>query len=207
MAFFSNFFTTMGNSFKAFFGDSNKDRILKTGKRAEAKILSVSESKVGYVTVNEQPYVVLELEIFPEEGGPSFKTELQTVIPRLLVPVFQVGNVIYVKIDPEDSKKVVLDTTRAQNDLPVVGNKDEQIGEGGPKGLAEVLGIEKTDKNKNGIHVYLVNLKITGEGIETYTFKKEIPLPEYAFKFFIVGKKFTCKVDPIDKTKVDMDVK
>jgi hypothetical protein len=207
MGFFSEFFNVLKTTFKAFFGDPDTKRILETGKRAEAKILSLNESGAGYVTVNEQPYVKLELEIFPEEGGASYKTTLATIISRLAVPQFQPDNVIYVKIDPKDPKKVVFDTTRASNDLPVVGNKENVIKEGGPKGFAEVLGIEKTDKIKDGTPVYMVKFEITGEKIDTYKFEKEIPLPDYAFKFFIVGKKFKCRVDPDDKTKVDMEVR
>lgn len=61
------------------------------------------------VAVNDQPYLNLQVRV---EGG--FRTEydgsFDTVIPRSVLPQFQPGAVIPVKVDAEDPQKVVIDS-------------------------------------------------------------------------------------------------
>lgn len=205
MASITEFFKTLFAPFKLFFGDPDRDRILRDGRSAVATIVNLGESGIGTMTVNDQPYVKMELEIY-EEGKPKYNTTLSTVIPRLAVPQFQPGATIKVKIDPLDPMKVVFDTSPTAIDKPAVGNTDQTPIKDGKHGMAEVMGIAKTDKTKNGNPVYKLTLKITGEKIETYTFDKEVPLPDFAIAKFTVGKTYSAVIDSEDKTKVVMDI-
>lgn len=200
MGYFSNLFASLGTTFKAFFGDSEQKRVLETGKSAVAKVIKLSESGAGYMTVNDQPLVVVELEVYPE-GEEPFKASIRTIISRLETSLFQPGNMFYVKYDPQDKTKVFFDNTDDPKPKNVVGNVTEDFTPG-KSGVAEILGIEKTDRKKDGNQLYKFILEISGDEIEKYSFSKEIPLPEYSLSYFQVGKKYNCVVDKNDKTKV-----
>jgi hypothetical protein len=209
MDFLKKIFDFILMPFKLMFGDPDKARILRDGKTTMAKIINIGESDMGYVTVNDQPYAKLTLEIYPE-GEDPYTTTLGTILPRLSVSQFQPGTMVNVKVDPLNKLKVVFDTTpttAANENMPVVGNTEQKPIVNGKQGMAEVLAIKKSDKEKNGNPVYILTLEITGEGIEKYSFDKEIPLPEFALPYITVGKKYGCRVDGEDKTKVEIDVK
>lgn len=187
------------------FGDPDQKRILSTGRKAMAKIVSLDESGMGYVTVNDQPYAKLTLEVHDGSKAP-YQTTLSTIIPRLQVPQFQPGTMLNILIDPNDPLKVVFDTTGTAEAMPSVGNTEQPDIVDGKKAMAEVLELRKTDKMKNGNTVYVAKLEITGEGIAKYAFDKEIPLPQFALAYFTVGRKYDCTVDRNDKTKVMMNI-
>jgi hypothetical protein len=84
-----------------------RNKILKTGRPAKVKILNIEESDEGVVTVNDQPYVTLEVEVI--DGDSNYKTGIKAVIGRLDMPKFQPGKILSVKIDSNDKMKVVFD--------------------------------------------------------------------------------------------------
>ena len=90
-------------------------RILKTGSAASATVLSIGESSGGGVmTVNEQPY--LNLKLLVEDGrNKPYEVSFDTLIPRTAVPEFQPGAAFKVKVDPNDPKKIVIDTASYSN--------------------------------------------------------------------------------------------
>lgn len=93
-----------------FFGQGKEaKRILKTGRKAIAKVLYISEnSEGGTITISDQPY--LNLKFLIEDGkSESYEVSLDTIIPRISVHLFQPGAVFNIKIDPKDDKKIVLD--------------------------------------------------------------------------------------------------
>lgn len=103
------FYSSFKGLFKHLFSGSKRNKILETGRPAKAKVLNIKESGEGVVTINEQPFVTLELEI--DDGSSVYKTELKTVIARLDIPKFQPGKVFAVKVDPNDKMKVAFDPT------------------------------------------------------------------------------------------------
>ena len=94
----------------SFFGGSPRTRrILKTGRPAQGTIQSIGESGMGgTTTVNDQPYLGLTLEVDDGYRAP-YIVSLDTIIPRAVLPQFQPGAVIPVKVDPEDPQEVRID--------------------------------------------------------------------------------------------------
>jgi hypothetical protein len=97
----------------SFFGGSPSTRkILKTGRTAYGIIKGISESSMGgVITVNNQPYVNLKIEVNDGMRAP-YIVSLDTIIPRLSVPAFQPGVMIPIKIDLEDHEKIAIDWAR-----------------------------------------------------------------------------------------------
>ncbi|MGD8717346.1 MAG: hypothetical protein PVH29_00860 [Candidatus Zixiibacteriota bacterium] len=94
----------------SFFGGSPKTRrILKYGRPAQAIVRSIGESSLGgTTTVNDQPYLGLTLEVDDGYQAP-YLVQVDTIIPRSLIPQFQPGAVIPVKVDPKDPQEVRID--------------------------------------------------------------------------------------------------
>lgn len=93
--------------FAHLFSGGKRNKILQNGRPALAKILNIKESNEGVVTINDQPFVTLEMEV--DDGGRKYRTELKTVIGRLEVPQFQPGKTFCIKIDPNDKMKIAFD--------------------------------------------------------------------------------------------------
>lgn len=92
-------------------GKYRDKKILETGRPGKAKIISISESDKGTITANNQPLTKLELEIY-DGNKPSYKIIKEMIIPRLDVPKFQSGEIIKVKIDQKDPKRIVFDLNK-----------------------------------------------------------------------------------------------
>lgn len=91
----------------SFFG-VNRRRILRTGRPATAVVKRIGESSQGgVITVNDQPYLNLVLEVDDGVRTP-YEVSFDTIIPRYAVPQFQPGAVIPVKVDPNDPEKVAI---------------------------------------------------------------------------------------------------
>jgi hypothetical protein len=83
-------------------------RVLAAGRPAKAFVKSISESSLGAtVTVNDQPYLNLTLEIHDGYSDP-YIISFDTIVPRTEVPRVQPGNKIAVKVDPSDPEKVAI---------------------------------------------------------------------------------------------------
>jgi len=94
----------------SFFGGSpSARRIRKYGRPAKGTVLAIGEnSGGGVVTVNDQPYLNLHLRV--EDGfREPYDVSFDTIIPRSVLPQFQPGTVIPLKVDPDDPHKVVID--------------------------------------------------------------------------------------------------
>jgi len=97
----------------SFFGGSpTTRRILREGRSADAVIKGISESSQGgVITVNDQPYVNIQLEVHDSYQAP-YLTNVDTIIPRTALPQFQPGVVLPIKIDPQDPMKIAIDWGR-----------------------------------------------------------------------------------------------
>ncbi|UCE26064.1 MAG: hypothetical protein JSW52_06775 [Candidatus Coatesbacteria bacterium] len=83
-------------------------RVLATGRPAKAVVKRISESSLGAtVTINDQPYLNLTLEIHDEYSDP-YVVSFDTIVPRAEVPQVQPGAEIAVKVDPMDPEKVAI---------------------------------------------------------------------------------------------------
>jgi hypothetical protein len=106
--------TSLGPMLSFFGGSPATRRILRQGRSADATIKAIGESSMGGVTtVNDQPYLNLQLEVHDSYQAP-YITSLDTIIPRAVLPKFQPGTVLPIKIDPNDPMKVAIDWNRGQ---------------------------------------------------------------------------------------------
>ena len=69
-----------------------------------ARVLSADPTNT---TINDNPVVALEMEIVPE-GLPSFRKSVKRPIPHILIPRFQPGAEIPVKVDPSGNQKIMM---------------------------------------------------------------------------------------------------
>jgi hypothetical protein len=101
--------TSLGPMLSFFGGGPTARRIRKHGIPARGTVLAIGEnSGGGVVTVNDQPYLNLQVRV--EDGSRApYDVSFDTIIPRALVPQFQPGAVIPVKVDPQDPQKVIID--------------------------------------------------------------------------------------------------
>jgi hypothetical protein len=83
---------------------TNKNRLLKSGKEAPAKIIRVYETGT---TVNNSYMVGFDLEVMPK-NAPKFNTTTEQLIPRLRIHEFGVGNNVLVAYDPETQEATII---------------------------------------------------------------------------------------------------
>jgi hypothetical protein len=83
--------------------NAERRRIWKEGRPATAKILKITE-----IGGDDHPDVDLEIEV-RADGAPATPVKVRSSISRLAIPRIQPGCEIQVRVDPTDSKKVVID--------------------------------------------------------------------------------------------------
>lgn len=203
--------------FLAFTGRASK-KILQHGRPAAAVVMSIGEnSQGGTVTINDQPYLNLQLEVRDGNKNP-YTVSLDTVIPRASVPQFQPGTVIPIKIDPEDPMKIAIDWQASS--VPDIGTEKPVYGEDysvtdeylmkseGIDGCVRIMDIVDTGKSKDFHPVVEVHYEVERPDMESYSFAKELALPtEVIHKFKnTIGKKLKARIHPHDKTKMNIDV-
>jgi hypothetical protein len=86
-------------------GVAKTRKLQKSGQPAKAVVLKVSDTGV---TVNDDPVVLLDLEVHPPTGA-VFAASTKCLISRLDVPQFQPGCEIAVRDDPADHTRVGID--------------------------------------------------------------------------------------------------
>lgn len=223
--------SVFGGVFKNLPGLNKEARKLMTqGRPGRATVLSISETSQGTVTVNEQPYLHLELQIF-DGSTPPYQVGIDTIIPRYAVPQFQPGASIPVRIDTMDKNKVIIDWSElsspssqpssqpsspsAQPEMPTVGNMsdwttmdDVLLRQDGIDGKARIMGVEPTGKSKGYEPLVKMTYEVTAPGMETYSFSKEVPIPSQYIPQLqnCIGRAYNCRIHPKDKTKIKVDI-
>jgi hypothetical protein len=87
-------------------GVAQARRLHAAGLEAQATVLKVWDTGI---TVNEDPVVGLEVEVYPKDA-PSFRaTILKSLVSRIDLSRFQPGQVIPVRYDAKDPKQIALD--------------------------------------------------------------------------------------------------
>ena len=198
--------------FKHLAGGRDRNRILKTGRPAKAKIIELGESGRGIVTINDQPFVKLKLEVYDGNKAP-YQVEIKTVIARLDVPKFQPGTELAIKIDPQDPNKIAFDSKGEyfQNNLPIYGKKyskeDREIMKNkGIEAKAKIISVEDTGESKDFKPVIKMIYEVQREGRSPYTLTKKIPTSTETVKIIksFIGKTVSAKVHPNDSNKVEL---
>jgi hypothetical protein len=103
-----SFLPFIGPMFSFFGGSAATKRILREGRPATGKVLAIGESSQGgTITVNNQPYLGITMEINDGFRTP-YQVTVDTIVPRYAIPQYQPGAVINVMVDKEDPEKVAI---------------------------------------------------------------------------------------------------
>ena len=81
-----------------------KNKLLKNGKEATAKIIRVYETGT---TVNNSYLMGFELEVMPA-NAPKFTTTCEQLVSRLKIHEFQAGNELRVCFDPQSHQTMIV---------------------------------------------------------------------------------------------------
>ncbi len=79
-------------------------QLLATGETAQATVLQMTDTGMR---INDNPRVSLLLEVRPA-NRPAYQVEVKQVISMLQASQYQPGQLLEVKIDPSDQKKVAI---------------------------------------------------------------------------------------------------
>jgi hypothetical protein len=83
---------------------ADQRRAVRDGIRTTARIVSTRVK--GHL--NQDPYVVFELEVTPESGA-TYRTSVTELVSQLAIPRIQPDAVIDVHVHPDDDRFVVID--------------------------------------------------------------------------------------------------
>jgi hypothetical protein len=98
----------IGPMFSFFGGSAETKRIIREGRPATGKIISIGESSQGgTITVNDQPYLGISMEVNDGFRTP-YVTSVDTIVPRYAIPQYQPGAVLNLMVDKEDPEKVAI---------------------------------------------------------------------------------------------------
>jgi hypothetical protein len=81
-----------------------RNRLMQSGVSAQAKILQIWQTGM---MVNNNPQVGMLLEVH-REGQEPYQAQMTQVVSMIRLPSIQPGNVLEVRIDPEDPAKMIL---------------------------------------------------------------------------------------------------
>lgn len=209
------------------FWDTNRSsiggnkKIMKYGRPARAKIVSMGEGgagsrDIGVMTVNDQPVVRLNLEVY-DGNKPPYQTSIKRIIPRLQVPQLKPGAFLAIKINPNNSQEIEIDPNgeglkgfenrKNYSESGLTQGDNEIIQKEGKDGMAEVLEVRDTGKSENMMPIVEITYQITGSGIEPYKLLSKIPMATEHVELVksYIGQKVSAKIHPDDKNKVAMD--
>jgi hypothetical protein len=218
------FFGGGPGSYYFFWGKGRRARkILESGRQARARILEVGEnSGGGTVTINDDPYLNLKLEIDDGVNRP-YEVSLDTVISRSIVPQFQPGASFPIRIDNADRELVVYDANQAalEGSGPIIGQsrpkitsldrtieETETVRRHGIKATAKILAVEPTGRSHDFKPLVKVSYEVSIPGQKPYQITAELPVPTHMVTQFreVIGKAFPAKVHPEDPNKISVDV-
>jgi len=107
--FLTGMYLLMGPVLGTMFGIGAEARIRKTGRPAKGILKALNEnSGGGIVTINDQPYLNLTVEVHDGFTAPRV-VSFDAIVPRTLLPQLVVGVEVPIKVDPQDPNKVVSD--------------------------------------------------------------------------------------------------
>jgi hypothetical protein len=87
-------------------GVADTRSLQETGVAAEAVIVRIWDTGI---TVNDDPVIGMEVEVYAAEGKPWLATLPKSLISRLDIPRFQPGEIVKVRYDTQAPSRVGLD--------------------------------------------------------------------------------------------------
>ncbi|MCC7344408.1 MAG: hypothetical protein IT573_05675 [Deltaproteobacteria bacterium] len=85
--------------------NQNAKRILQTGEPGKAKVLALADTGVQ---INNNPQVLMTLEVTPDRSRRPYQVQTKMVISMLQIPQFQPGARLLVRIDSADPNQVAI---------------------------------------------------------------------------------------------------
>jgi hypothetical protein len=111
-----------------------EQRILTTGQPAGGQIINVQQTGTY---INNQPQVVISLQVFPPNGQP-YQTSLTKVVSMFQIPQFQVGAQVALRIDPANPMQVAIAGAQPMMGQPMMGQPP--MAQPGPYGQPPQMG-------------------------------------------------------------------
>lgn len=90
-------------------GVADTKTLQETGVAAQGVIVRIWDTGI---TVNDDPVIGMEVEVYSAEGEPWLATIPKSLISRLDIPRFQPGEIVHIRFDPQDRSRVGLDEYR-----------------------------------------------------------------------------------------------
>jgi hypothetical protein len=192
-------------------GSRSRRYLEEHGRRASGVVLEVGESSEGGVmTVNDNPYLNVRFEVHDGSRTP-YEVALDLLVPRFAVPQVQPGNILPLRVHPDDPRRLAIDW--AAEDAPplrvgVAFSEAEErlLKSRGREGTAQLLSLEDTGRSENFLPVCRVKMKVTLPGEEPYENITEMPLPPSAVEMVrsSLGGSVRCLVNPDDPRRVKL---
>lgn len=218
------FFGGGPGSYYFFWGKGKRAKsILVNGRQARATLLEIGEnSGGGTVTINDDPYLNLRLEIDDGVNKP-YEVSLDAVISRFVVPQFQPGVAFPVRVDTSNPENIVYDSNQAaldgtgmilQGTRPQISGlnrtpeETEVVRKRGIKATAKITAVEPTGRSHDFKPLVKVVYEVIIPGEDPYEITAELPIPTHMVEQFkgVIGKVFPAKVHPEDRNKISVDV-
>jgi len=201
--------------YRIFWGKGKKAaKIIQSGQKGFATLISLTETKGGILSINEQPVLTMTLAIENHKSeiyNVSFdvivpQTELPNLLPGLRFPVF---------IDPSNKNIIVVNKqglTELYQPVAVSGKLSDadktEITKYGLPALANLKSVDDTGRSVHFQSVVKLVYEIQIEGETSYQVETEMGLREKtALKLrSLTDTSFAARVHPYDRNKVIIDL-
>jgi hypothetical protein len=87
-------------------GVADTKTLQESGVSAQGVIVRIWDTGI---TVNDDPVIGMEVEVYAAEGKPWLATIPKSLISRLDIPRFQPGEIVHIRFDPQDPSRAGLD--------------------------------------------------------------------------------------------------
>jgi len=202
-------------------GMKNRE-VLAHGVSAQAVILKVWET--GTVMNETNPQIGMLLEVRPA-NRPAFQAETKMFISMIQIPQFQPGAVVGVKYDPNDPRKVAVDSVGGSLDAVAAAPQIDPARVQALQQMLEQMKVMQNDLGARGVSVPAMiltasdtSVKVNGDN-PLMTFQLQVQATDRApFQAtaqgvvgvsatarYQPGKTIWVKYDPSDSSKVILD--
>ncbi len=206
-------------------GGGVSKQLLATGQTAQAAILRMWDTGV---TINDNPRIGMLLEVRPPSGTP-FQAEVKQTISRLQTSQYQPGQMLEVKYDPTDHKKVAItailagaNMAGAMPGMGAVGGQantaqleaslrqqdalTQQIIATGKQAQAKVLLYQPMGINVNGNNPYvMLSLEVHPTDRDPFMAQAQGVIAEQSVPKFQPGSLITVRYDPTNIARVSVE--
>jgi hypothetical protein len=193
----------------------NARRLQKIGLPGKAKIIAVKDTGI---TINKSPMVKLEVEVLSSLGR-RYNTSLKVLVSRLNSFIYTNGMEVPIKIDPENEKNVIVDTTASnhsftqQNTTAISSIEEEtlilsqaEVKQSGKPARAIVKKYHFLGNYSNGVNPFVeLELEVLPDVYPSFSAKTKCIAPAEQVPKLQPGFEINVKYDYYDNSKVVVD--